>query len=57
MSPPPEGESTLQYVAARRILLDALEALKPHEGAVVLAGAGRLPPHRAQQPPYRRLHD
>lgn len=27
------------YVAARRILLDALEALAPHAGAVVLAGA------------------
>jgi hypothetical protein len=28
-----------EYVAARRVLLDALEALRPHEGAVILAGA------------------
>jgi hypothetical protein len=28
-----------EYVAARRVLLDAIEALRPHEHAVVLAGA------------------
>lgn len=28
-----------EYVAARRVLLDALEALRPHKDAVVLAGA------------------
>lgn len=28
-----------EYVAARRVLLDALEALRPHEGALILAGA------------------
>lgn len=27
------------YVAARRVLLDALEALGPHRGAVTLVGA------------------
>lgn len=28
-----------EYVAARRVLLDALEALRPHQEAVILAGA------------------
>lgn len=28
-----------EYVAARRVLLDAVEALRPHEHAVILAGA------------------
>ena len=28
-----------EYVAARRVLLDALETLKPHGGALILAGA------------------
>ncbi len=28
-----------EYVAARRVLLDALEALEPHEAALILAGA------------------
>lgn len=28
-----------EYVAARRVLLDALEALQPHESALILAGA------------------
>jgi hypothetical protein len=28
-----------EYVAARRVLLDALEALRPHESALILAGA------------------
>jgi hypothetical protein len=28
-----------EYVAARRVLLDAVEALRPHERAVILAGA------------------
>jgi hypothetical protein len=36
---PPEIESRPEYLAARRVLLDALEALGPHEAAVVLAGA------------------
>jgi hypothetical protein len=38
MSTPPPKMSP-EYVAARRVLLDALEALRPHEAAVVLAGA------------------
>lgn len=36
---PQEIGSPPEYIAARRVLLDALEALKPHEAAVVLAGA------------------
>jgi len=36
---PREIEASREYVAARRVLLDALEALRPHEAAVVLAGA------------------
>jgi hypothetical protein len=36
---PGEVASSPEYVAARGVLLDALEALRPHEGAVVLAGA------------------
>lgn len=32
-------ESSAEHVAARQILLDALEALKPHESAIVVAGA------------------
>lgn len=36
---PREIERSPEYVAARRVLLDALEALRPHEAAVVLAGA------------------
>jgi hypothetical protein len=39
VTPPEAGKASLEYVAARRILLDALEALKPHAGAMVLAGA------------------
>lgn len=34
-TPPPSSE----YVAARRVLLDALEALRPHQSALILAGA------------------
>jgi hypothetical protein len=34
-----EIDRSPEYVAARRVLLDALEALRPHEAAVVLAGA------------------
>ena len=34
-----EATDSSEYVAARRVLLDALEALRPHEGALVLAGA------------------
>ncbi|HET9677523.1 MAG TPA: hypothetical protein VFP21_08485, partial [Solirubrobacterales bacterium] len=34
-----EATNSPEYVAARRVLLDALEALRPHEGALVLAGA------------------
>lgn len=30
---------SVEYVAARRVLLDALEALHPHGGALILAGA------------------
>ncbi len=33
------AENSPEHVAARRILLDALEALEPHKGAVVVAGA------------------
>lgn len=36
---PREIEPSPEYVAARRVLLDALEALRPHEAAVVLVGA------------------
>ncbi|HEX5984695.1 MAG TPA: hypothetical protein VFY69_10850 [Solirubrobacterales bacterium] len=36
---PREIDRSPEYVAARRVLLDALEALRPHEAAVVLAGA------------------
>lgn len=32
------------YVAARRVLLDALEALEPHLNAVTLVGAQALYP-------------
>lgn len=39
MTPLGEDGGSPEYVAARRTLLDALEALKPHAGAVVLAGA------------------
>lgn len=34
-----DAEDSREYVAARRVLLDALEALRPHEGAVILTGA------------------
>lgn len=34
-----EAEHSPEYVAARRVLLDALEALQPHESALILAGA------------------
>lgn len=34
-----ETTSAVEYLAARRVLLDALEALRPHEGALILAGA------------------
>lgn len=34
-----EATSSLEYLAARRVLLDALEALRPHERALILAGA------------------
>lgn len=34
-----EIDRSPEYVAARRVLLDALEALRPHVAAVVLAGA------------------
>lgn len=34
-----ESADSAEYVAARRVLLDALEALRPHEQAVILAGA------------------
>ena len=36
---PQEAGDRPEYVAARTVLLDALEALRPHEAAVVLAGA------------------
>lgn len=36
---PGETTSSPEYVAARRVLLDALEALRQHENALVLAGA------------------
>lgn len=39
MSVEPEAAPDPEYVAARRILLDALEALGEHSGAVVVAGA------------------
>lgn len=34
-----EGPYSPEYVAARRVLLDALEALGPHEAALILVGA------------------
>jgi hypothetical protein len=34
-----EATRSPEYIAARRVLLDALEALKPHESALILAGA------------------
>lgn len=34
-----ESSSSPEYLAARRVLLDALQALRPHEGALILAGA------------------
>jgi hypothetical protein len=36
---PQEAGERPEYVAARAVLLDAVEALRPHEAAVVLAGA------------------
>jgi hypothetical protein len=36
------GEPDPEYVAARRVLLDALEALGGHRRAVVLVGAQAL---------------
>jgi hypothetical protein len=33
------GDPDPLYVAARRVLLDALEAIKPHLSALVLVGA------------------
>jgi hypothetical protein len=36
---PQKARDRPEYVAARTVLLDALEALRPHEAAVVLAGA------------------
>lgn len=36
---PTETANSVEYVAARRVLLDALSALRPHEGALILAGA------------------
>lgn len=36
---PDESANSPEYVAARRVLLDALEALRPHESALILAGA------------------
>jgi hypothetical protein len=36
---PRDIERSPEYIAARRVLLDALEVLRPHEAAVVLAGA------------------
>jgi hypothetical protein len=33
------GDPDPLYVAARRVLLDALEAIEPHLGALVLVGA------------------
>ncbi len=40
-APPPSGGDAIdsRYVAARRVLLDALEALAPHRQAVIVAGA------------------
>lgn len=35
----PEETPRIEYVEARRVLLDALEALRPHLDAVVLVGA------------------
>lgn len=34
-----DAAESREYIAARRVLLDALEALRPHEQAVILAGA------------------
>jgi hypothetical protein len=34
-----DATESREYVAARRVLLDAIEALRPHQQAVVLAGA------------------
>ncbi|WP_420638727.1 hypothetical protein [Candidatus Poriferisocius sp.] len=50
-----EKPPRIEYVEARRVLLDALVALRPHLGAVVLVGAqavylrtdGRLPTYQA----------
>jgi len=40
VSIPPDGMiSDPRYVEARRVLLDALQALEPHAGAVIVAGA------------------
>jgi hypothetical protein len=36
---PGEAIDSAEYIAARRVLLDALEALRPHESALILAGA------------------
>ncbi|MPY92283.1 MAG: hypothetical protein GEV08_04200 [Acidimicrobiia bacterium] len=35
----PENTRRIEYIEARRILLDALDALRPHLKAVVLVGA------------------
>jgi len=34
-----QATGEFEYIAARRVLLDAIEALRPHEGALILAGA------------------
>lgn len=34
-----DAEPRIEYVEARRVLLDALDAMRPHLGAIVLVGA------------------
>jgi hypothetical protein len=44
------SEVDARYVAARRVLLDALTALAPHGDAVILAGAQAIYLHTAAPP-------
>lgn len=46
-----------RYVAARRVLLDALTVLAPHGDAIIPGRCpGRLPPHGHRRPGHRSLH-
>jgi hypothetical protein len=51
----PNDEPAREYVVARKVLLDALETLEPHLGALILVGAQAVylhAPAGVAQPPY-----